>query len=185
MLLLEIDGFESSILEQFKILEKIFKTNNVIEYEIANDAERADTLWRARHSSYAASAKLAPDIISDDIIVPRAFMCEILKYCQEISSKYDLKMCVVGHIGDGNLHPQVALNLENEEEFKKYELAKSEIYKKVVELGGNISAEHGVGLEKLSYIDSAVDKNALEYMRLIKKVFDPNNILNPGKIFKL
>ena len=94
-------------------------------------------------------------------------------------------MCLVGHIGDGNLHPQIALDLENEAEFKNYIQAKSEIYEKTIELGGTISAEHGIGISKLSFFENSIDKNALELMKLIKKSFDPKNILNPGKIFKL
>ena len=109
----------------------------------------------------------------------------MIKKCNEISKKYNLKMCLVGHVGDGNIHPQIALNLENEEEFKNYVNAKSEMYETALSLNGTISAEHGIGIEKLSYLENTLDKTALEYMKLIKQVFDPKNILNPGKIFKL
>ena len=141
--------------------------------------------WQARQSSYAATTRLAPDVLSDDIIVPVENLLEMIDYCTDLVTNTGLKMCLVGHIGDGNLHPQFAINLEQEDEFKKYIEIKSLIYEKAVQLDGTISAEHGVGLEKISYIENIIDKNALEYMKLVKKIFDPNNILNPGKIFKL
>ena len=102
--------------------------------------------------------------------------------CKDIANKYNLKMCLIGHAGDGNLHPQIALNLKNDMEFKNCMSARSEIYKEAVKLGGKISAEHGIGLEKKSFFIESVDKGALEYMKMIKKLFDPKNILNPGKI---
>ena len=99
--------------------------------------------------------------------------------------KYNLKMCLVGHVGDGNLHPQIALNLENEIEYQNFVAAKTNIYKEVLNLGGTISAEHGIGIEKISFFEQSIDKTALEFMKAMKKVFDPQNILNPDKIFKL
>ena len=105
--------------------------------------------------------------------------------CNRICEKHNLKLCLVGHIGDGNIHPQIALNLENEKEFKAYTYAKSEMYELAIKLGGTISSEHGIGTEKLSYVNKTIDTNSLEMMKRIKKLFDPNNILNPGKIFKL
>ena len=103
--------------------------------------------------------------------------------CQEICSKYNLNLCLVGHVGDGNIHPQIALDLSNDEKFKDYMNAKTEIYELAIKLGGTISAEHGVGLEKISYINKVLDEENIKYMKSIKKIFDPNNILNPGKIF--
>ena len=109
----------------------------------------------------------------------------MVRGCEYICEKYGLKVCVVGHVGDGNIHPQIALNLENDEEFKRYMDAKSEIYKLAISMGGTISAEHGVGVEKIPYIDKVIDASSLEYMKRIKNLFDPKGILNPGKIFKI
>ena len=109
----------------------------------------------------------------------------MISYCNDITKRYNLKMCLVGHVGDGNIHPQIALDLSNDEEFKSYVEAKSMMYKKAVELGGTISAEHGIGIEKLSYLENTIDNEAIKYMKMIKQIFDPKNILNPNKIFKL
>jgi glycolate oxidase len=142
-------------------------------------------MWEARRVSFAATSRLAPDVVSDDIIVPRENLTKMINFCQETMKKYNLKMCLVGHIGDGNLHPQIALNLENELEYQNFVNAKSDIYKEVLKLGGTISAEHGIGIEKLSFFEQSIDKTALEFMKVIKKAFDAQNILNPDKIFKL
>lgn len=180
MLIIELDGFESSMNTQIYKVQEILESSNAVEIMVSDKEE----IWEARRSSFAASARLAPDVISDDIIVPRENLAEMVKKCEEISRKYNLKMCLVGHVGDGNIHPQIALNMNNDEEFKNYINAKSEMYETALKLNGTISSEHGIGAEKLGYLEQTLDKSALEYMKLIKQVFDPKNILNPDKIFK-
>lgn len=179
LLLILIDGYNSSIQEQIeKTLIQIKGLNS--GYVKVSDT---DEFWNARRTSFSAASRIAPDVLTDDIIVPRENIGQMIQNCQDIANKYNLKMCLISHIGDGNIHPQIALNLENDEEFKNYYIAKGEMYKTAIGLGGTISAEHGVGFEKKQYIKNAVDEPALEYMKLIKKVFDPKGILNPGKIF--
>ena len=185
MLIIEIDGFESSMEQQENNVINVLKNCNASGTVVKSDESGKESIWTARRSSFAATAKLAPDVVSDDIIVPRTKLAQMVKGCKDICEKYGLDVCLVGHVGDGNIHPQIALDLENDEIFKKYVLAKSEMYKLAVSLGGTISAEHGVGKEKISYLENTVDKDAVVYMKKIKKIFDPNNILNPGKIFKL
>lgn len=179
MLIIDLDGFESSMNTQINTVVKILETNNANNTQVSDK----ESIWEARRTSFAATTRLAPDVISDDIIVPRDKLAEMIKECNNISAKYNLKMCLVGHVGDGNIHPQIALNLDNDEEFKNYMNAKSEMYEAAFELGGTISAEHGIGIEKLPYFEKIVDKNAINYMKLIKKALDHKNILNPGKIF--
>ncbi len=184
MMIIEFDGFKDSILMQLK------KSIGIIEYfngrtHYALGAEETENLWKARHSSFAAASRLAPDVISDDIIVPRENLLQLINGCNKICEKYGIKLCLVGHIGDGNIHPQMVLDLENEDEYRNFQMAKSDIYKLANELGGTISAEHGVGYEKMSYLENIIDKDTLELMKVIKKALDPKNILNPGKIFKL
>ena len=185
MLLIELDGFESSMSNQLERVEKALNNAGASKIETKITLEEQDSVWTARRASFAATTKLAPDVVSDDIIVPRDKLAQMVVGAKEICDKYHLKVCVVGHVGDGNIHPQVALNLENDDEFKNYISAKTEMYELATSLGGTISAEHGVGSEKISYIKNTVDEKALDYMKKIKKLFDPNNILNTGKIFKL
>lgn len=179
MLIIDLDGFESSMNQQLHKVSTILENNYAAGIEVSKN----ESVWEARRASFAASTRLAPDVISDDIIVPRENLAAMIKKCNEISQKYNLKMCLVGHVGDGNIHPQIALNLENDEEFKNYMNAKSEMYETAISLNGTISSEHGIGIEKRPYLEKFIDKNALEYMKLIKLAFDPKNILNPNKIF--
>ena len=183
MLLVDIDGFESSMDQQQSLVIESLKMADASNIQAAKSSEEIEKVWTARRSSFAATAKLAPDVLSDDLIVPRSNIVKMVCGCKEICNKYDLNVCLVGHLGDGNIHPQIALNLDNEEEFKRYYMAKAEIYELAISLQGTISGEHGVGIEKLSYIGNIVSNSTLEYMRKIKNIFDPNNILNPGKIF--
>lgn len=184
LLLVDIDGFESSMNYQESIVVEALNKAGATNVVIAKTEEEIEKIWTARRSSFAATARLAPDVLSDDIIVPRTSIVNMVEGCKEICDKYNLKACIVGHLGDGNLHPQIALNLDNEEEFKRYHIAKSEIYNMAIKLGGTISAEHGVGVEKMPYIGNIINSSAIEYMKEIKRLFDPNNILNPGKIFE-
>ncbi|MCQ2744201.1 MAG: FAD-binding protein [bacterium] len=182
MLLLTLDGYKSSMEYQLNSAVEVLKNSGATDIKVS-DEEGAQNIWKARRVAFAATARLAPDVVTDDIIVPRENLPDIAEQCRKIAEKYNLKMCLVGHAGDGNLHPQIAVNLENEEEFKNCMEAKAEIYKATIELGGTISAEHGVGLEKKAYVKDTVDKNAIEYMKMIKNIFDSKNILNPNKIF--
>ncbi len=185
LLLVEIDGYESSMDIQEAIVIDALEKANVASFKVAVTEQEKEALWISRRASFAATAKLAPDVVSDDIIVPRENLASMIVGCNNICSKYNLKLCLVGHIGDGNIHPQIALDLNNDIEFKNYIVAKSEMYKLAIDLGGTISAEHGVGSEKISYLDLTIDNNAVKYMKMVKKIFDPNNILNPDKIFKI
>lgn len=185
MLLIELDGNKSSISARLEKLYNILQSNSAGDISISQNNADIEKMWEARRISFAATSRLAPDVISDDIIVPRQNLVRMIKKCEEVMGKYDLKMCLVGHIGDGNLHPQIALNLENELDYQNFTNAKAEIYNEAIKLGGTISAEHGIGIEKLSFFEQSIDKTALEFMKVIKKAFDPKNILNPDKIFRL
>lgn len=185
MLLINIDGFECSMDYQQEIVINELKNSGADFIEIARTEEQKNDIWTARRASFAATAQLAPDVLSDDIIVPRSKITEMIKGCRDICDKHKLNVCMVGHLGDGNLHPQIALDLNNDEQFKNYRQAKSEIYNLVISLGGTISAEHGVGLEKLSYLEGLIEASAIDKMKEIKQVFDPKNILNPNKIFNI
>ena len=131
----------------------------------------------------AACAKLKPNVTTDDIIVPRGNLAKLIKGVQHICKDHGLSSCLVGHVGDGSIHPQIPIDFSNQKEYREYKLAKAEMYELAISLGGTISGEHGIGLEKKQYINKVVESGALNYMREIKKIFDPNNILNPYKIF--
>ena len=182
-LIIEIDGFESSIDEQEKTIISVLNKCGACKTEVSHNEQEAEKIWNARRSSMVTCSKLKPDITTDDVIVPRENLPELVKGIQEICKKYNLICCMVGHIGDGSVHPQIPLDFNNPEEYKNYKMAKTEIYDLTAKLDGTISGEHGIGMEKREYISKVVSPEALNYMREIKKVFDPKNILNPYKIF--
>ena len=182
-LIIEIDGTKESVQTEGEKLKEILIKSSASDIQVSNTDEEYEKIWTARRSSFAAAAKLRPDVVTDDVIVPRSQLPKLIKGINEICSRYNLETCVVGHVGDGNVHPQIALNLENPQEHKNYIEAKKEIYNLTISLGGTLSAEHGIGAEKKQYLPMAVDKTALEYMKKIKYIFDPKNILNPNKIF--
>lgn len=182
-LIIEIDGYKSSITEQRTTICEILHNCNASNIQYSTTKQESDNIWSARRSSMAACTKLKPNVTTDDIIVPRSNLAKLVKGVQEICARHNLTVCMVGHVGDGSIHPQIPIDYNNKEEYKHYKIAKSEIYHLTVKLDGIISGEHGIGLEKKAYISQVVESGALDYMRQIKKIFDPKNILNPYKIF--
>lgn len=182
-LIIEIEGSENSVIEDSNKLKEVLLKSKASGITISNTKEEYERIWTARRASFAATAKLRSDVVTDDMIVPRSNLPKLVEGINKICQKYQLQTCVIGHVGDGNVHPQIALNLEDKHEYANYIKAKEEMYKLTIELDGTLSGEHGIGSEKKKYIPMAIDKVALEYMKKIKAVFDPKNILNPDKIF--
>ena len=182
-LIIEVDGFKTVIEAQMNLICDILKSNNAKNLKYAKEKKDADKIWEARHSSMAACVQLRPNITTDDVVVPRENLSILIKGIQKICKKYDLIMCMVGHVGDGSVHPQIPIDYNDKDEYARYKLAKSEIYDLTSRLGGIISGEHGIGIVKKPYLSKVIDNGAIGYMRQIKKIFDPNNILNPYKIF--
>lgn len=182
-LIIELDGYKTEIERQRETICEILRISKAANIQYSRTKEETEHIWAARRSSMAACTKLKPNVTTDDIIVPRSNLAKLVKGVQDICSRHNLTVCLVGHVGDGSVHPQIPIDYNNKEEYKHYKIAKSEIYQLTARLGGIISGEHGIGLEKKAYIAQVVDGGALDYMRQIKKIFDPKNILNPYKIF--
>ena len=182
-LLIEIDGFKSNLDEQYEKIIEICKKNHSSYIQTACTKEEEESIWIARRSSFGATAKLAPNVMTEDVVVPRENIVALVKGIWEICNKYELKTCIMGHIGDGNIHPNIALDLRNPIEANNFKQAKTELFNLALSLKGRLSGEHGIGCEKSPFMNKALDPNNFEYMKKIKQVFDPKNILNPGKIF--
>lgn len=182
-LLIEIDGFKENIDKQYEQIIEICTKNHSAYIQTAKTKEEEDKIWISRRSSFGATAKLAPNVVTEDVVVPRENIVKLVKGIWEICNKYELKTCIMGHIGDGNIHPNIALDLRNEKEYNNFIKAKAELFELALSLNGSLSGEHGIGCEKSYFIEKALDKENLNYMKQIKQLFDPKNILNPGKIF--
>lgn len=182
-LVIEIDGFECTIDYQQNIIESILQKCKASKIQISHNEEEYERIWMARRSSMGACAKLKPNVTTDDVIVPRENLAKLVRGVRKICTKYNLTACLVGHVGDGSLHPQIPIDYRDEDEYRRYKLAKAEIYNLTAKLGGILSGEHGIGAEKREHITQVINNVAIDYMRMIKKTFDPDNILNPYKIF--
>ncbi len=182
-LLIEIDGFKEILDSQYNKIIEICNRNNSSYIQTASTKEEEERIWISRRSSFGATAKLAPNVLTEDVVVPRENIVPLVKGIWGICKKYELKTCIMGHIGDGNIHPNIALDLRNPVERYNFDRAKTELFELALSLQGRLSGEHGIGCEKSEFIAKALDPNNLEYMKKIKKLFDPKNILNPGKIF--
>lgn len=182
-LIVEIDGFECSMKYQEDIIVNILNSSNASKIQISHNEDEYNKIWTARRSSMGACAKLKPNVTTDDVIVPRENLEALVLGIRAICEKYNLDVCMVGHVGDGSVHPQIPIDYNDDDEYRRYKLAKSEIYDLTAKLGGILSGEHGIGLEKRDHIHKVINSVALDYMRQIKKTLDPQNILNPYKIF--
>lgn len=180
---IEIDGFQNTIEQQRTTIVSILENCNASQIQYSRTEEEYNKIWTARRSSMGACAKLKPNVTTDDVIVPRKNLAQLVKGIREICQKYNLTVCMVGHVGDGSVHPQIPIDYNDEDEYKRFKLAKSEIYDLTAKLDGILSGEHGIGSAKRDYIHKVINSTAIDYMRMIKKTFDPDNILNPYKIF--
>jgi len=183
ILIAETDGHtrEETQFQLNKVIE-IFKKNNASTVKHAATKEEAEVLWTARKSAYAVMSRINNSLAVEDLSVPMSKVPNILKTISDLAKKYDLKIPTVGHAGDGNLHPTISYDSTNPDEVNRVEQAAAELFEKVIELDGTLTGEHGIGLAKAPFMHLEHDPVAIDVMRFIKKSFDPNNILNPGKM---
>jgi glycolate oxidase len=179
----DVDGnVEEEINYQLSILEKSFKENGCKDFRVAKDEKEAEEIWYARRNASPSITIYGSKKINEDISVPRSKLPEALNKIYEIGKKYNLVVPCFGHAGDGNIHVNVMVDGSNEEEVKRGYAAVEEIFKAVVEMGGTLSGEHGIGLSKAPFMKLAFSEAELNLFRRIKEAFDPNGILNPGKM---
>jgi glycolate oxidase len=183
LLVAETDGHtkEETGFQVDKIID-IFKKNKALSTKKANSAEESEALWAARKSVYPVLTRIDKNLYVEDMSVPMSKVPVVLKAISDIAEKYDLKIPTVGHAGDGNIHPAISIDRTNPEEVKRMEEASVELFDKVIELGGTLTGEHGIGLAKARFMHREHDPVAMDTMRSLKRLFDPNNILNPGKM---
>jgi glycolate oxidase len=183
ILVAETDGYtwEETAFQLDKIMH-IFKMNNAQTVREASTEEEAEKLWLARKSAYGVYARINNNLFVEDLDVPISKVPEMLKIISELAKKYHLDMPTVGHAGDGNLHPTICFDGTKPDEVEKVEKVTTELFQTVIALGGTLTGEHGVGLSKTPLMRMEHDPLEMNVMRSIKKLFDPNNILNPGKM---
>jgi glycolate oxidase len=183
IILTETDGYtrEETEYQMTRILE-VFRENGVTEIQEAASVEDAEKLWRLRKSVGSAAAKLSTNNISEDVAIPISRLPELLTGISAIVAKHGLPFVIFGHAGDGNIHPRIMYNRSNADERRKVASVAEEIFQLSCSLGGTLTGEHGVGLAKAPFMALEHDQAAMELMRSLKKLIDPRNILNPGKM---
>jgi glycolate oxidase len=183
LLLIEVDGKEKEVDMLIEELRTVCVSQGVKDTRIARQKEDIERLWKARKAISPALFQYAPDKINEDIVVPRSKIPDMVRKISALKEETGLTIVSFGHAGDGNIHFNIMLDKKNQEELKKAEAAVDALFEYTIELGGTISGEHGVGITKSAYIAKEIGSLELNLMKKIKKVFDPNGILNPGKIF--
>ncbi len=180
-LIIEIDGVkEACERDMVRIIEKL-KANGATHIQEAGSEVEREKLWTARRSAYGVFAKLSPDIISEDVTVPVSRVPEMIRRITRITDKYGLRVGVLAHAGDGNMHPMIPANKSDKEEWRRVEKAFAEIFQAAAELDGTLSGEHGIGLAKSAYLPLVMNPATIDFMKKIKQAVDPAGILNPGK----
>jgi glycolate oxidase len=184
LLLIQADGSPAAVEAETEQIVDILKKSGAKEIKVAKDAAEAAVYWKMRSAGFAATFGAAHTVLAEDVAVPRDRLAEFIQKLDEISARTGFFISYLGHAGDGNLHPSIFTDIRNEEEFARAEKAMEEIFEAALSVGGVLSGEHGIGLEKQRFLKKAMDPVALNLMIKIKAILDPNHILNPGKIWE-
>ena len=183
VLLIEQDGPLEVVERDMKKIQDICLQEQAVSVQVAETELEAEALRTARRAALSALARLKPTTILEDATVPRSEIAKMVKAINEIGVRHNVKICTFGHAGDGNLHPTVPTDARDHEEMERVEAAFEEIFAAAIDLGGTITGEHGVGVMKAPYLEWKLGAEGIAAMKLVKQAFDPNNIMNPGKVF--
>lgn len=183
ILLIEVDGDPSLTRRESQKIREICMDQGAIACKAASGTRRSERLWEVRRNVSPAMYKLKPDKVSEDVVVPRNRMADLVSFLDELGKTCGLPIASYGHAGDGNIHVNIMLDRSRAGDVRNADKAVTELFRKVLEMRGTLSGEHGIGITKAAYLGMEVSQPALELMGRVKKAFDPNGILNPGKIF--
>ncbi|MBD3183244.1 FAD-binding protein [Candidatus Poribacteria bacterium] len=183
LLLMELDGSKETAARDAERVMQICRDNDAFQVQKARNEEDVDELWSVRRSISPSLYSISKGKVNEDICVPRSNLTKMLEKIHEIADKYKVITANFGHAGDGNIHMNILVDTGNPEEMERAETAAEEIFRATIDFGGTLSGEHGIGNTKSRYLDIEIGPVEMQIMKGIKAVFDPNGILNPGKIF--
>ncbi len=183
ILLIQVDGLPETVAAETAEIVGICK-NSAGHVRVAEDPAEAEKYWQARSAHFSDISSRTHTIVNEDVSVPRDRIADFIRISQESAKKYDVPISFAGHVGDGNFHPVVLSDNRDKEHFERALKCVDEIIETALSLGGVLSGEHGIGLEKQRFLKKAMDPVAIDIMKQIKGLLDPNNILNPGKIWE-
>ncbi|MDG2170973.1 MAG: FAD-linked oxidase C-terminal domain-containing protein [Opitutales bacterium] len=183
LLIVELEGEIEAVEEDFKTLRGLIDTTGAYETRVAQDDAERMTIWKGRKSAFSAVGRLSPDYLVQDGVVPRSRLAEALVKIENYSKEYGLDVANVFHAGDGNLHPLIMFNGKEEGALHHAEELAGKILSMCVEMGGSITGEHGVGMEKKKYMPQMFNETDMECMKRVRRAIDPLEIANRGKMF--
>ncbi len=183
LLIIELDGPEREVDYLIGRVEEIAKTNQALTVRVSRDEEERIAFWAGRKAAFPAVGRISPDYYCMDGTIPRGQLALVLRRMSELSTQYGLRVANVFHAGDGNLHPLILYDANAPGELEKAEAFGSDILKLCVEVGGVLTGEHGVGVEKRDLMPEMFTEDDLKQQQRVKCAFDPNSLLNPGKVF--
>jgi len=175
-------GMETGVVADLETVRRICNEGGARNVRVARDEAERMKLWQGRKKAFGAMGRLAPHLIVQDAVIPRTKLPEILERIHQISERYHVVVCNVFHAGDGNLHPNIAYSADDPAESERVHRAMKEIMQACIDAGGSITGEHGVGLDKMGYMESIFDEASLNAMCELRSVFDPERRSNPGKV---
>ncbi|MFA5308819.1 MAG: FAD-linked oxidase C-terminal domain-containing protein [Dehalococcoidales bacterium] len=183
ILLIQVDGLPQTVAAEAEQVAAVCK-QTAREVRVAADAAEAEKYWAARRAHFSDISSRAHTIVNEDVCVPRDKIAEFIRLGRASAKRHDVPVSFAGHVGDGNFHPAVLTDSRDKEHYQRALQCVEEIIEIALNLGGVLSGEHGIGLEKQRFLKKAMDPRAIELMKQIKNVLDPQHILNPGKIWE-
>jgi glycolate oxidase len=182
ILLCESDGTPAEVEEEIARMEAVLKAAGASRLDVSRDEAQRLKFWSGRKNAFPASGSISPDYMCMDSTIPRKRLAEMLKCIQDMGRKYRLRCVNVFHAGDGNLHPLILFDAEDPDQMRRCELFGADILETSVRLGGTVTGEHGVGVEKLNSMCVQFSPAEREQFLAVKRAFDPGELLNPGKV---
>ena len=184
MLLIDSDGSLAAVESEAAQILELLNAGGARIARLAKDDAESAMYWKARSAGFAAIYSAARTVVAEDVTVPRDRLSDFMKKLDEISKKSGFAIVLIGHAGDGNIHPSVFTNSREKEDLDRLQDTLTAIFEAALEVGGTLSGEHGIGLEKKRLLAKALDPRAIDFMKKIKGILDPNNIMNPDKIWE-
>ncbi len=182
VLLIELEGLDEAVRQQVEQIREICLRSRAREFRMARSAAERELLWKGRKNAFGAIGRVSPTFLVQDGMVPRTRIAGTLRFIREVSEKYGLTISNIFHAGDGNMHPIIIFDMRKPGELEKAQKAGHEILTHCIEVGGSITGEHGVGVEKMALMPKQFSPETLRFMARFSRVFDPAGVLNPGKV---
>jgi glycolate oxidase len=183
VLIVELDGLTAGLDKQAERVVGICRKNKAREVRLARDDDERALLWKCRKRAFGAIGRLSPNYVTQDGVVPRSKLPEMMRFIRATSEKYALRIANVFHAGDGNIHPLALYDERDPDQVRRAVAAGNDILDKCIEFGGSVTGEHGIGVEKIDFMAKQFTKDDLDAMQMLRKVFDPEGRCNPHKMF--